>query len=451
MATTPKLPIPPIVWPRPTSGAVQPKTSGVPGPGASPATVQPLPTPQPLSRNAAAPPPVFWQHPAPGSLQRKSANVQRQGAPAEARPTPRREPAPPPVSWPGRVPGVLRQKTGEPERQAPQRGPRLAPVSRGALQRSPAPAALRPTLAFQGQTIQRAAESKSEDRDVIREFNDLMLVGPKANFMGSFKVEVPRMTGELVALSGVHGPGGAFLTASGKPSKAEMKMVDVYTAASGRPAASGKLRDNSEEAIRLWKGRMHRRDTSGLDTQAQHVVPFSELHSASVVKLFTANSEHPFNSQLLPNKTQFRDELESLVPVWSASSSGIIKLPSKGVDYSELSGSFHQGYHSAYSKGTWAMMVEVMDDLASWNGGKWTAEMMEAAIFHAQKGARGYGSGLYPLYRHFEKGSAPIFVFPHFSVSDVSDLTDVAMADASDQNEVLSDFVKKKVLELGKY
>lgn len=315
-----------------------------------------------------------------------------------------------------------------------------------ALQRSPAPAARRPPLALQGQTIQRAAESKSEDRDVIREFNDLMLMGPNVNFMGSFKVEVPRMTGELVALPGVHGPGGAFLTA-GKPSKAEMRMVGLYTAALGRPAASGKLRDNSEEAIRLWKGRKRRRDTSGLDTQAQHVVPFSELHSAPVVKLFTANSEHPFNSQLLPNKTQFRDELESLVPSWPASSSGIIKLPSKGVDYSELSGSFHQGYHSAYSKGTWAMIQEVMNDLAS--GGKWTAEMMEAAIFHAQKGARAYGSGLYPLYRHFEKGSAPIFVFPHFSASDESDLEDVAMADASDQNQVLSEFVKKKVLKLG--
>ena len=79
-----------------------------------------------------------------------------------------------------------------------------------ALQRSPAPAARRPPLALQGQTIQRAAESKSEDRDVIREFNDLMLVGPKANSMGRLKVEVPRKTGELVALSGLHGPGGAF-------------------------------------------------------------------------------------------------------------------------------------------------------------------------------------------------------------------------------------------------
>lgn len=289
----------------------------------------------------------------------------------------------------------------------------------------------------------------SESRDVIREFNDMILVGPRVKFVGSFNVEAPRMSGELVAAPGKLGPGAAYLAADeSKPTASEMKMVAIYTAASGRSSASGRLRDNTEEAIRLWKGRAHRVTTSGLDTQAQHVVPFSELHSSNVVKLYTANSEHPFNSQLLPNKSQFESEIDSVVASWSPSSSGLISLPSS-IDYSELSGSFHQGYHSAYSKGTWAMMVEVMDDLAKKNGGKWTAAMMEAAIFHAQKSARTYASKLYPLYRHFKKGSAPIFAFPHFSSSDVSDLEDVAMADASDQNEILGEFVKKKLFELG--
>ena len=257
-------------------------------------TVQPRVTPQALSsRNAAAPPQVFWQHPAPGSLQRKSANVQRQGAPAEARLAPRREPAPPPVSWPGRVwgPGgrrresrrdrrrseVTRAGSGEPD------GPPAVPRSGGA---AAAPRS-------QGQTIQRAAESKSEDRDVIREFNDLMLMGPKANFMGSFKVEVPRKTGELVALSGVHGPGGAFLTASGKPSKAEMKMVDVYTAASGRRRRAASCATTRRRRSGSESGGKHRRDASGLDTQAQHVVPFSEPRETAGTSRHRSESSPP--------------------------------------------------------------------------------------------------------------------------------------------------------------
>jgi hypothetical protein len=291
--------------------------------------------------------------------------------------------------------------------------------------------------------------SMFESDEVIRNFNDLALIGPGVNFKSSFNVEVPRKSGELVAVSGKVGPGAAYLVADEKkPTKSEERMVALYTAASGRSTASGKLRDNTEEAIRLWMGRKHRVSTSGLDTQAQHVVPFSELHSDQVVKLYTANSEHPFNSQLLPNKSRFEDEIDSVVSSWAPSSSGIITLPSS-FDYSELSGSFHQGFHSAYSKGTWDMMVEVIDDLAAKNGGKWTSAMMEAAIFHAQKTARTYASKLYPLYRHFRKGSAPIFAFPHFSSSDVNALEDVAMADDSDQNELLGEFVKEKLLELG--
>ncbi len=292
-----------------------------------------------------------------------------------------------------------------------------------------------------------------ESVSVIRDFNDSVLMPPagaKTQTVGGLTYYLPKMPGELVASVGQTTGVGSYLTSNpfALPTSQESAIgAQVYgESPSGRAGASGKLRANTQIAIKILEGRTSQRSTSSLDNQAQHVVPFSNLHEKSVVKLYKANSEHPFNSQLLPNRDRFDSEMSGVLSTWStgSSASGIFSVPS-GFDYSTLTGSFHQGFHSGYNQGMASGIREVTSALATTNAGTVTSTMMEAAIFQVQMGGRNYAQQLLPIYPVFKPVSGAL-IFPHFSASDVSEITSMASQSTSKKrNAELGDFVRDKV------
>ena len=294
----------------------------------------------------------------------------------------------------------------------------------------------------------------AESVDVVRAYNDLVLKAPSGAHtltVGSDDYYLPRMSGELVAFVGQTTGVGSYMTSdpSKKPTSLELAVGGGYVydeSPSGRSGASGKLRANTQFAIKVLEGRATQTSTSGMNNQAQHVVPYSKLHESSVVKLYKANSEHPFNSQLLPNRTQFDTEMSGVLSTWSSGSSsgGVFTVPS-GQDYSSLTGSFHQGYHSGYNIGMSDAIDTVAATLATTNGGVVTGAMMEAAIFQVQAGGRDYAQQLYPIYTSYKPVGGTL-IFPHFSSSDTMEITSMAgQSTSKDRNQKLGGFVSGKV------
>jgi hypothetical protein len=280
-------------------------------------------------------------------------------------------------------------------------------------------------------TIQRMMSSSSapSNVDIVREFNDLELIG-SGKTLGTHKILVPRKPGELVAY---HGATTLPVSTLGSHS-----VVKLYDAARGRDDASPKLRSNADDFVKqhLKYGSF---SSSHMGNQAQHVLPFATATNYS--SLFSVNTEHPFNAQFLPEKDEFLDEILS---VEKPSISQGIATFSSSTDFSSLTGSFHQGYHSAYNKGMAAVINEVLKDLCSTNAGKPTAEMVEAAMFVAERGGRAYASRLLPLYRSFNRQGVSLFVMPHWEQSEISALKKVGSTDD------LASFIGERVFVLGK-
>ncbi len=297
------------------------------------------------------------------------------------------------------------------------------------------------------------SSSSHESVDVVRTFNDMVLKGPGVNSYGAFKTELPRMPGELVARKGYAiSPGGSYLTSNPwlKPTIEELKVPTFkFPNATGRKTASGTLRGNTEAVIRIYQKRKAKVSTHNMNNQAQHVVPYALANHTSVVKLYDVNSEHPFNSQLLPNRTEFSSEMQSVLGSgWGASKKSVFSVPSSS-NYDSLTGSFHQGYHSAYNQGMHGAFDFLRKNLASLNKGVLTSAMVEGAIFHVQKGGRSYASQLYPLYRRFD-AKTPLMVFPHFDSSDKKAIMSATSQPRSMlQNRELGKFAASKILALG--
>ena len=269
----------------------------------------------------------------------------------------------------------------------------------------------------------------------IAAFNDLQL---------NADIVAPRKTGEhLVA---PRNPGKNDVLASYLHDSTNRYDADLkYGSAPGRDAASGKLRTNTENFIKSYTNA--KTDTSNLENQAQHVVPFSVLRGSQKGGSgldIDVNSEHPFNSQILPNNALFSSQLEHASYPSSALSGGASDVVNLWQPQStSFTGSFHQGYHTQYNK---AMQSVIHDHIANAMGGKGSPPeaLQEQAVFTAMRGGRRYGQQMLPIYHRFK----PESVMPLFDLSNKSHIDQ--LSEAADDKDAFTEAMASVIKDLGR-